>query len=97
MTQTNTAEKIETPVEKLARLEAENKELQKQASRQSAPGKTPGSVKIDIDGMGFTATHRMFSSGSSGFHANGKTTLADGKRYTINVLLVEIGSKPVRN
>lgn len=34
-----------------------------------------------------------FNTGSMGFHAQGKMTTTDGKRYQVNILLVEIGSK----
>lgn len=39
------------------------------------------------------AEAKTFSTGSVGYHATGKATL-DGKRYQVNVMLVEIGSKP---
>jgi len=94
MAQVNTQAKAETPEEKIARLTAENAKMAQIVNAGTGP--TPSSVKIDIDGNGFTANHRKFSSGSTGFHANGKVTLSDGKRYTVNVLMVEIGSKPTK-
>ena len=45
-----------------------------------------------IDDVTFTAFKKLFSTGSQGYHANGKTVI-NGKRYTVNVLVTEIGSK----
>jgi hypothetical protein len=40
-----------------------------------------------------TAPPKVFKTGSRGFYANGKLEI-DGKRYQVQVQLVEIGSKP---
>lgn len=40
-----------------------------------------------------TVSPKEFKTGSKGFYANGKTII-DGKRYQIQIQLVEIGSKP---
>ncbi len=41
----------------------------------------------------FNLNKKDFSTGSKGYHATGKFEVA-GKRYQVNVQLVEIGSKP---
>jgi hypothetical protein len=41
-----------------------------------------------------TAAPKDFKTGSKGFYTNGKLEL-DGKRYQVQIQLVEIGSKPV--
>jgi hypothetical protein len=41
----------------------------------------------------YTANAKTFKTGSRGFYAMGKTEI-DGKRYQVQVQLVEIGSKP---
>ncbi|HPH96812.1 MAG TPA: hypothetical protein PKW33_08945 [Anaerolineaceae bacterium] len=40
-----------------------------------------------------TAQAKEFKTGSRGFYANGKVEI-DGKRYQVQIQLVEIGSKP---
>jgi hypothetical protein len=40
----------------------------------------------------FTVSPKEFKTGSKGFYANGKTEI-DGKRYQVQIQLVEIGSK----
>ena len=40
-----------------------------------------------------TANPKEFKTGSRGFYANGKADI-DGKRYQVQIQLVEIGSKP---
>ncbi len=40
-----------------------------------------------------TAPPKDFKTGSKGFYANGKLEI-EGKRYQVQVQLVEIGSKP---
>lgn len=40
-----------------------------------------------------TAAPKDFKTGSKGFYANGKMEI-DGKRYQVQIQLVEIGSKP---
>jgi len=42
--------------------------------------------------MILTVPPKDFKTGSKGFFANGKTEI-DGKRYTVQIQLVEIGSK----
>jgi len=39
-----------------------------------------------------TAQPKVFKTGSRGFYANGKTEI-EGKRYQLQIQLVEIGSK----
>lgn len=41
----------------------------------------------------FILNEKNFKTGSSGYHAQGKMQVKD-KRYQINILCVEIGSKP---
>ena len=45
--------------------------------------------------MTFELFEKVFKTGSRGFHAQGKVEL-DGKKYQCNFLLVEIGSKPLK-
>jgi hypothetical protein len=40
----------------------------------------------------FTAAQKEFKTGSRGYYANGKAEI-DGKRYQVQIQLVEIGSK----
>jgi hypothetical protein len=40
----------------------------------------------------FVVNPKQFKTGSRGYYANGKTEI-DGKRYQIQIQLVEIGSK----
>ncbi len=40
-----------------------------------------------------TAAAKDFKTGSKGFYANGKLEI-EGKRYQVQIQLVEIGSKP---
>ena len=40
----------------------------------------------------FTVPPKNFKTGSRGYYANGKTEI-DGKRYQVQIQLVEIGSK----
>ena len=41
----------------------------------------------------FILNPKSFSTGSRGFHGKGKAEF-NGKRYQVNLLVVEIGSKP---
>lgn len=41
----------------------------------------------------FNALAKIFKTGSRGYYANGKLEL-DGKRYQVQIQLVEIGSRP---
>lgn len=43
-----------------------------------------------------TAPPKEFKTGSRGFYASGKTEI-DGKRYQIQIQLVEIGSKDTKD
>jgi hypothetical protein len=40
-----------------------------------------------------TAPPKVFKTGSRGYYANGKMEI-DGKRYQVQIQMVEIGSKP---
>jgi dienelactone hydrolase len=40
------------------------------------------------------ASAKEFKSGSTGFYAGGKVTLADGQRYQVSCSVVLVGSKP---
>ena len=40
------------------------------------------------------ANPKKFSSGSTGFYANGKVTLDDGSKYQLGCQITLIGSKP---
>ena len=55
-------------------------------------------VKVGEDEQTFVLVERgkanPFKSGSRGYHGQGKLTATTGKRYQVNILLVEIGSKP---
>jgi hypothetical protein len=50
---------------------------------------------IQVDGIKavFNLNKKDFSTGSKGYHATGKFEVA-GKRFQVNIQLVEIGSKP---
>ncbi len=52
-------------------------------------------VTIQLEGekQSFILTKKNFKTGSKGYHAHGKM-VAGGKNYQVNVLCVEIGSKP---
>ena len=92
MGQSNAAVKVETLEHKIARLEQENVELNKQ--KASAGGPSPDVIAVKVGEFAtMHAAPRTFSSGSRGFYDNGKVSIA-GKRYTMSVILVEIGSKP---
>ena len=41
----------------------------------------------------FAAAAKTFKTGSRGYYANGKAEI-EGKRYQVQIQLVEIGSKP---
>ena len=48
-----------------------------------------------INGMGnVTLNEKTFKTGSKGHYGAGKLTDKSGKRFQVNVQLVEIGSKP---
>lgn len=48
---------------------------------------------VNIEGQTLIAGEKTFSTGSIGYHGTGKVIL-DGKKYQVNVQLVEVGSKP---
>ena len=50
---------------------------------------------IELNGQkqSFILTKKDFKTGSRGYHAQGKMPIGD-KNYQINILCVEIGSKP---
>ncbi len=53
-------------------------------------------VTIDLNGQkyDFVISEKKFSTGSIGFHGNGKILISENERYTVNIILVKIGSKP---
>jgi hypothetical protein len=53
-------------------------------------------VVVDLDGTTaqFLLNPKTFSTGSRGYHAQGKIEVPNGKRYQVNLLFTEIGSKP---
>ncbi len=52
-------------------------------------------ASIQVNGVkqDFILNKKDFKTGSKGYHATGKIEAA-GKRYQVNIQLVEIGSKP---
>lgn len=50
-------------------------------------------IQLKGEKMNFLLTKKDFKTGSKGYHAQGKM-MAGGKKYQINILCVEIGSKP---
>ena len=54
------------------------------------------SLRIVVDGAEITVplNRKQFSTGSLGYHAQGKVDGADGRRYQMGVNLTLIGSKP---
>ena len=52
-------------------------------------------VTIELNGekMNFLLGKKDFKTGSRGYHAQGKM-MSGGKNYQVNILVVEIGSKP---
>ena len=50
-------------------------------------------IQLEGEKQNFILTKKDFKTGSKGYHAQGKM-LAGGKNYQINILCVEIGSKP---
>ena len=51
-------------------------------------------IKKDDQAVGkLTAAEKVFKTGSRGFYGMGKIQI-DGKRYQVQVQLVEIGSRP---
>jgi hypothetical protein len=50
-------------------------------------------IQLDGEKQNFILSKKDFKTGSRGYHAQGKM-MAGGKNYQINILCVEIGSKP---
>ena len=53
-------------------------------------------VQLSGEKQSFLLSKKDFKTGSRGYHAQGKM-MAGGKNYQINILCVEIGSKPKEN
>ncbi len=51
------------------------------------------SIQLNGDKQNFILDKKDFKTGSKGYHGTGKMVAA-GKRYQINIQVVEIGSKP---
>ncbi|MBY9013706.1 MAG: hypothetical protein KGD70_15145 [Candidatus Lokiarchaeota archaeon] len=50
-------------------------------------------VQLNGEKQNFVLNKKDFKTGSRGYHAQGKMQIGE-KRYQINILCVEIGSKP---
>jgi len=50
-------------------------------------------IQLKGEKMNFLLGAKNFKTGSCGYHAQGKM-MAGGKNYQVNILVVEIGSKP---
>ena len=50
-------------------------------------------IQLCSEKMNFILSKKDFKTGSRGYHAQGKM-MTGGKNYQINILCVEIGSKP---
>jgi len=50
-------------------------------------------IQLNTEKMNFLLSKKDFKTGSRGYHAQGKM-MSNGKNYQINILAVEIGSKP---
>jgi hypothetical protein len=50
-------------------------------------------IRLNEEKQDFVLNKKTFSTGSKGYHAQGKMQVGD-KRYQINIQCVEIGSKP---
>jgi hypothetical protein len=50
-------------------------------------------IQLNGEKMNFLLSKKDFKTGSRGYHAQGKM-MSGGKNYQINILCVEIGSKP---
>lgn len=61
------------------------------------PGQSsaPTTITVTMEGNQLLADHRVFSSGSTGYHASGKVIIG-GARYQVSCSVVLIGSKPAR-
>ena len=50
-------------------------------------------IQLEGNKQSFPLNKKDFKTGSRGYHGNGKM-MAGGKNYQVNILCVEIGSKP---
>ena len=50
-------------------------------------------IQLNSEKMNFLLGKKDFKTGSRGYHAQGKM-MSGGKNYQVNILVVEIGSKP---
>jgi len=50
-------------------------------------------IQLGGEKQNFILNKKDFKTGSKGYHAQGKME-ANGKRFQVNILVVEIGSKP---
>jgi len=50
-------------------------------------------IQLKGEKMNFLLGQKDFKTGSRGYHAQGKM-MSGGKNYQVNILVVEIGSKP---
>jgi hypothetical protein len=50
-------------------------------------------IELNGEKMNFLLGKKDFKTGSRGYHAQGKM-MSGGKNYQVNILVVEIGSKP---
>jgi hypothetical protein len=53
-------------------------------------------IQLDGEKQSFILVKKNFKTGSRGYHAQGKMRIGE-KGYQINILCVEIGSKPKEN
>jgi hypothetical protein len=53
-------------------------------------------IQLNGEKQNFILNKKDFKTGSKGYHANGKMQIGE-KKYQINILCVEIGSKPKKN
>jgi len=52
------------------------------------------SITIKESKADFILNAKKFSTGSTGYHAQGKLEISPTERYQVNILCVKIGSKP---
>ena len=50
-------------------------------------------IQLDETKQDFILNEKNYKTGSRGFYGNGKMQVGD-KRYTVNIILVLVGSKP---
>lgn len=66
----------------------------KPAERTVQSDKAPQFLTVELGGKEFEpADRKTFSSGSTGYHSQGKTVIA-GQKYQVNLTVTLIGSKP---